>query len=197
MGARGGAAGEVSSGVQLRKLCRVLHRDLGYLFFGATVVYAVSGIAINHRNDWNPSYSISRQERPLPDVGTNQPLARAHATNLLAQAGVTGKYQNHYSPAAGQVRVFFEGGNATLDRSAGTLVVESVKRRPLLHTLNKLHYNPGVWWTWFADVFSGALLVVAVTGLFLLRGHHGIRRRGGMLVALGILGPTVLVCFYL
>jgi hypothetical protein len=187
----------VISGVQFRKLCRVLHRDLGYVFFGATVVYAVSGIAINHRNDWNPSYSITREERPLPAAGTNQPLTRAHATNLLAQVGVTGKYQNHYAPAAGQVRIFFDGGNATLDRDGGTLVVESLKRRPLLHTFNKLHYNPGVWWTWFADIFSGALLVVAVTGLFLLRGHHGITRRGGVLVALGLLGPAVLVYFYL
>lgn len=183
--------------VLIRKLCRVLHRDLGYLFFGATVVYAVSGIAINHRNDWNPSYTISREERPLADAGTNQPFTRGHATNLLAQAGVTGRYQNHYSPAAGQVRIFFDGGNATLDRAADTLVVESVKRRPLLHTFNKLHYNPGNWWTWFADVFSGALLLVAVTGLFLLRGHHGITRRGGVLVAAGILGPAVLVYFYL
>ncbi len=180
-----------------RGVVRVLHRDLGYLFFGATVIYAVSGIAINHRNDWNPSYSIARDEQPLPAVGTNQPLTRADATNVLAQVGVTAKYQNHYSPAADQVRIFFEGGNATLERGKGMVVVESVKRRPLLHTFNKLHYNPGVWWTWFADVFSGALLVVAVTGLFLLRGHHGITRRGGVLVAIGIIGPAALVYFYL
>ncbi len=180
-----------------RGVARVLHRDLGYLFFGATVVYSMSGIAINHRNDWNPSYSIARQERPLPSAGTNQPLTRANATNVLAQVGVAGKYQNHYSPAAGQVRIFFEGGNATLDRAAGTVIVESVARRPLLHTFNKLHYNPGRWWTWFADIFSGALLVVALTGLFLLRGHHGITRRGGVLVAIGILGPAVLVYLYL
>lgn len=192
-----GKGREVIPSFHWRKLVRVLHRDLGYLFFGATVVYAVSGIAINHRNDWNPNYSISREERPLPEVGTNQPLTRAHATNLLAQAGITSKYQNHYSPATGQWRVFFEGGNVTVDPATGTLVIESLKRRPLLHTFNKLHYNPGVWWTWFADVFSGALLVVAVTGLFLLRGYQGITKRGGVLVAIGIVGPAVLVYFYL
>lgn len=189
--------GIVFTSVQLRKLCRVLHRDLGYLFFGATVIYAVSGVAINHRHHWNPSYSIAHRQMSLPDVGTNQPLAHAHATNLLAQAGVTGKYQNHYSPAAGQVRIFFQGGNATVDRAAGTLLVEELQRRPLLHTFNKLHYNPGRWWTWFADAYSVALLIVAVTGLFLLRGHHGITRRGGVLTAIGILLPAVLVYFYL
>ncbi len=180
-----------------RGLVRVLHRDLGYLFFGATVVYAVSGLAINHRNDWNPSYSIIREERPLPAAGTNQPLTRADATNVLAQAGVAAKYQNHYAPTTNEVRVFFDGGNATLERAKGIVVIETVKRRPLLHTFNKLHYNPGRWWTWFADLFSAALLMVAVTGLFLLRGHHGITRRGGVLVAIGTIGPAILIYFYL
>ena len=180
-----------------RGIFRVLHRDLGYLFFGATVIYAVSGIAINHRNHWNPSYSIHREELPLPAAGTNQPLTRADATNVLGQVGVREAYQNHYSPEPGQVRIFFQGGNATVNRSAGTVVVESIQRRPLLHTFNKLHYNPGLWWTWFADAYSVALLLLAVTGLFLLRGHHGITRRGGLLTAIGILLPAVLVYFYL
>ncbi|MGC3960051.1 MAG: PepSY-associated TM helix domain-containing protein [Verrucomicrobiota bacterium] len=180
-----------------RGVVRWLHRDLGYLFFGATVIYAVSGIAINHRNDWNPSYSISREEHPLPAVGTNQPLSRANATNLLAQVGIESKYQNHYSPAESQVRIFFEGGNATIERDKDRVIVESLKRRPLLHTFNKLHYNPGRWWTWYSDIFSGALLVVAITGLFLLRGYHGITRRGGVLVAIGILIPGLLVYLYL
>ena len=155
------------------------------------------GIAINHRNDWNPSYTVSRVERPLPDAGTNQPITRADAGKVLELLGVGSRYLNHYSPAPGQTRIFFDGGNVTCDRNTSVAVVESLKRRPLLHTFNKLHYNPGPWWTWFADIFSGALLVVAITGLFLLRGHHGITRRGGLLVALGILGPAVLVFFYL
>ncbi|MCS7091515.1 MAG: PepSY-associated TM helix domain-containing protein [Verrucomicrobiota bacterium] len=182
---------------QVRRLCRVLHRDLGYLFFGATVIYAVSGIAINHRGDWNPSYSITRLEWPLPGLGTNQPLTRAHAAMLLAEAGITAKYQNHYSPAADQVRIFFEGGKVTLDRTTGKMVIEMVKRRPLLHTFNTLHYNPGRWWTWYADLYSIALLIVAVTGLFLLRGRQGITGRGGLLVGLGILVPGVLAWLYL
>jgi hypothetical protein len=197
MGAYQGKGEPLISVVKIRQFCRVLHRDLGYLFFGATVVYAVSGIAINHRNDWNPSYSISRRELPLPDIGSNQTLTRVQAANLLAQVGVAGRYQNHYAPAAGQVKIFFEGGSALINRAADTLVVETIQRRPLLHAFNKLHYNPGWWWTWFADLFSAALLIVAVTGLFLLRGYHGVTRRGGALVAIGILIPSTLIYFYL
>jgi len=183
--------------VNWRRWFHVIHRDLGYLFFGATVVYAVSGLAIDHRNDWNPSYSISRRELTVPAPGREKSFTRQDATNLLAQTGVEGTYQKHYSPVEGQVKIFFEGGSVVLERDTGKLVVETLKHRPLLHTFNRLHYNPGRWWTWFADTYSVALLLLAVSGLFLLRGHHGITQRGGVLVLIGIVVPTFLVLHYL
>lgn len=193
----GNQAAAAVSAASWRKWLRILHRDLGYLFFGATVIYAVSGLAINHRNDWNPNYSIARRESRVAPPGTDRPFTRQDALALLATNGIAAAYQKHYFPVEGQVKVFFEGGSLVLERASGQLVMETLKRRPLLHTFNRLHYNPGRWWTWFADVFSVALLVVAVTGLFLLRGHHGITRRGGLLVAIGVLGPAALVFFYL
>jgi uncharacterized protein len=181
---------------QFRRLCRFLHRDLGYLFFGATIAYCVSGLALNHLRDWNPNYSISRRETTVSVPGADQPFRKDDALAALTQAGIRNKYLNHYSPAPGQLRIFFDGGNATLDRASGSAVIETVTRRPVLYLFNKLHYNPGRWWTWFADVFTVALLVIAVTGLFLLRGRQGITRRGGVLVLIGILVPAVLVLLY-
>jgi hypothetical protein len=179
-----------------RKGCHVLHRDLGYLFFGVTVVYACSGLALNHRKDWNPNYSISRREIAVPVTAPEKDFTRQDATQLLALAAVEGAYQKHYSPAEGQVKIFFEGGSLVWERETGRGVVETLKRRPLLHTFNRLHFNPGRWWTWFADSYCVALLLLAGSGLFLLRGYHGITRRGGVLVAVGILIPAVLVDCY-
>jgi hypothetical protein len=34
--------------MRLRRLITATHRDLGYFFAGLTVIYAVSGIAVNH-----------------------------------------------------------------------------------------------------------------------------------------------------
>ena len=95
------------------------------------------------------------------------------------------------------MKIFFTGGSVVLDRATGKLVVETLKRRPLLHTFNRLHYNPGRWWTWFADTYCVALLLLAISGLFLLRGHHGITRRGGVLTLIGIVVPAILVLCYL
>ena len=44
--------------MNLSKLNRVSHRDIGYLIAGLTIIYALSGIALNHKNDWNPNYIL-------------------------------------------------------------------------------------------------------------------------------------------
>lgn len=182
--------------IRWRRLARALHRDLGYLFFGLTIVYAVSGIALNHRGHWNPSYSIRTftvRVDPVPEGRISGEEAKA----LLGQHGLGAGFKRHFEPSAGSVRFFFRDGSATLDRATGELAVEEVKRRPILHTWNTLHYNPGRWWIWFADAFAVALIILAVTGLFILRGKHGITRRGGILVLLGILIPGAFVVLFL
>jgi hypothetical protein len=53
-----------------RPWLRALHRDAGYLVVGLTVVYAVSGLAVNHIDDWNANYveyERLHQLGPLPD----------------------------------------------------------------------------------------------------------------------------------
>ena len=49
-----------------RKWNRVVHRDFGYLFLGMTIIYALSGIAINHIKDWNPNYVLYTEEIQVP-----------------------------------------------------------------------------------------------------------------------------------
>ena len=44
--------------MKVRKLLRILHRDFGYFIVGMTLVYALSGIYLNHRHDFNPDYKI-------------------------------------------------------------------------------------------------------------------------------------------
>ncbi|MEE9311274.1 MAG: PepSY-associated TM helix domain-containing protein [Planctomycetota bacterium] len=50
---------------------RGVHRDAGFLVVGFTLIYALSGLAVNHVNDWNPSFSaysrVVEISRPLPE----------------------------------------------------------------------------------------------------------------------------------
>ena len=72
---------------------------------------------------------------------------------------------------------------------------ESVKKRPLLSVMNRLHYNPGRWWTVFSDVFAGSLVLITLTGLVMVHGGKGLWGRGGIELVAGILFPLLFIVF--
>ena len=56
-----------------RRLNNIVHRDLGYLAVGLTIVYGISGLAVNHKADWNPSYRVRKTvERIEPITATTR-----------------------------------------------------------------------------------------------------------------------------
>ncbi len=180
-----------------RKWNRAVHRDLGYIFFAMTVIYALSGIAVNHIKDWNPNYDISVQNIQIHAPHEIAEIDKNEVLKILAQFGEEDHYKKHYFPSNYQLKVFLTGGNVTIDLDSGSAVLEKVNRRPIFHAVNYLHYNPGRWWTLFSDIFAGALIFLAFTGLFILKGKNGITRRGAILTAIGIILPLIyLVLFY-
>lgn len=180
-----------------RRLFRILHRDLGYLLFGVTIIYSISGLALNHMNDWNPSYVISHESYSVELSRHEGNWSREQILKILDTTGIKATYKKHYQQSKNVVRIFLKGGSATLNLTDNTLLFEWVKRRPLFFSANKLHYNPNRLWTVFSDFFAVGLIVISVTGLFILKGRHGITRRGGILVLLGLLVPGIIAYFSL
>jgi hypothetical protein len=84
-----------------------------------------------------------------------------------------------------------------VDLETGKGVLEKLKRRPLFYEINKLHYNPKRLWTWFSDVFCVALILVVVTGLFIIKGKRGITGRGALLTGVGAVVPLLVWLAYL
>jgi uncharacterized protein len=184
---------------QWRKWFRVVHRDFGYLFFGLTLVYSLSGIALNHLDDWNSNYVIIRKEITLENPGRiYRGITKSEVKDLMEELGQGSSYKNHYFPESSQLKVFLKGGSVIIDTETGNGLLEKVTRRPLFREMNYLHYNPQESWTWVSDVFAGALIILAVTGLFLVRGAKGITGRGAWLTILGIAVPVIflLIFFY-
>jgi hypothetical protein len=184
-------------GFKWRKWNNILHRDIGYLIFGMTLVYAVSGIALNHMRDWNPNYIITHREVAWDGGVPADPVSEAQVRSFLEKIGENKGYKSHYSPQPGQFKIWLNGGSVLLDRSTGTGYAEHIKRRPVFFEVNWLHYNPRVLWTWFSDIYSGALILVAITGLFVLKGRKGITGRGAWLTGIGVLIPVVFLMIYL
>ncbi len=179
-----------------RKWNRAIHRDLGYVFFALTVIYSISGIAVNHINDWNPNYKISYEEIYY-DIGDKSNIDKTRVLEFLKTINEDDNYKKHYFPSSTELKIFIDGGNILIDLETDEGYIEIIKRRPLLHAVNYLHYNPGKWWTWASDIFAGALIILAFTGLFIIRGKNGIKRRGAILTIVGIILPLIyLMLFY-
>jgi len=176
-----------------RKWFRIIHRDFGYLFFGMTIIYAVSGIALNHIDDWNPNYVITAKE-----INFDMPskIDKAEVMKMLKSIDEENNYKNFYFPGNNRVKIFLQDGSIIADLTSGEALMEKVKRRPIFREMNYLHYNPIKWFTWFSDLFSGALILLAITGLFLLKGIKGIKGRGAWLTILGIIIPIVFLIIY-
>ena len=81
----------------------------------------------------------------------------------------------------------------TRARASGHAVYESIRKRPVLSSLNRLHYNPSRWWTVFSDVFLAGLIVIVLSGLVMMRGPKGLRGRGGVELIAGILIPLLFI----
>ena len=178
-----------------RPWLRAFHRDLGYLAVGLTIIYALSGLAVNHIADWDPNFANYERtyqvEAPLP--GDEQEAAQV----VLTELGVTEEPVDVYSPADGELEITLENSTLFVATQTGKVYEEGQKERFFLRAANWLHLNRGKKaWTYFADGYAGLLLFLAISGLFMLPGRKGLLGRGAVFVLLGIAIPVGYLTYF-
>ena len=188
-GAPGGdAAAPRSRSYSWRRVLRALHRDVGYLVAGLTVVYAISGVAVNHIRDWNPSWRISREEvrfAPLP-VTDRETMA----SELVRVLELPGPPRTSFRRSPAEIELFYDGWTVEANVETGVALTTRPRERAVLFDANFLHLNhPKGAWTWIADVFAVLLGGLALSGLFMIKGRLGLAGRGKWLLAAGLLLP--------
>lgn len=181
---------------RLRRWLRAAHRDIGYLGVGLTVVYALSGIAVNHIEDWEPNQTTVTGELPLeaPAQASDQELA------ALVSSKVLGSEAQVDPDTLYRVDALLEFQSADtrfqVDNEAQTIRFERDEDRFFLKTANWLHLNRGKKaWTFIADTYAVALLFLALSGLWMIPGKRGLWGRGIILVAIGAAVPVAYVHF--
>lgn len=174
---------------------RATHRDLGYFASSLLIAYCVSGVALNHIDTWNPDFQIEKRTLSLPTVGWPNELGGPEIRSLSALVGETA-HRFYDVPAASQVKIYYKDAtfHARLDEGIGTY--ERISRRPLFYQVNVLHRNSFKPWKWAADLFAIVLILINLTGLFILKGKNGLSVRGKWLVAAGALPPAVALLLY-
>ena len=167
------------------------HRDVGYLTVALTLAYAISGLAVNHIASWNPNYSKVKEVRQI------QPLSRTDSTEVLvrsaqAQLKPEGKFKSAFQPDDDTLQLYYDRTTYAVDLPTGKVLVEAVRPRPVLYAMNQLHLNaPKRLWTLIADLYAVALIVLAGTGLFIIKGPKGFFGRGLWLTGAGAAVPVL------
>lgn len=182
------AAVRVKRPFQLRAWVRAVHRDAGYFGVGLTLVYALSGLAVNHVADWDPSFRQVSKTHQLP--GPLPTDAEASGKQVLRMLDIHETPREVYAAGDDSVDIVFDRRTLHVTPSTGKVLEEGQSPRLLLRTANWLHLNRGKKaWTYVADTYAVILLYLAISGLFMIPGRKGLLGRGALIAALGAAVP--------
>jgi len=178
--------------MKLRRIIRVIHRDLGFFVVGITLVYGFSGIILNHLGTQDPAFRKEEKTIQLPAYLTESELSAVWLAdeNLPPLKRISRLDEN-------RSRLLLEGGIGIYHSSSGSLSYEIYKKRVLIYWMNRLHYNKVKGWSPVADFFAGALILLAITGLFMVKGKRGIGGTGKWYLIIGILIPILFGILFL
>ncbi len=178
-------------GGRVRIWLRAIHRDVGYSAVGLTVVYAASGIAVNHVADWDANFT---RTTATYELGVPLPDDDAAASKLIVQKLGIRETPKEVYREGDQIELLFEQRTLHAVSATGHIVDEAQKARTFFRVANWLHLNRGKKaWTYFADGYAVALLFLALSGMFMLPGRRGILGRGAVFVLIGAALPILYV----
>ncbi len=179
------------SSKSFRKWLRIIHRDLGYVMVGITIIYGVSGYVLNHMDGKDPAYETIEGIIMLP-AGLSEAQVKeswALQSDLPALKRILPIDQEHY-------RLMLDGGIGIYQSNDGEVVYEQHIKKPFIYFINKLHYNKVGGWTIMGDIFAFTLIFFAISGLFMVKGPKGLAGRGKWYLLIGLTIPIVYM-FYL
>lgn len=182
---------------KIRIFLRKWHRDIGFFISGLTIIYAISGVAVNHIDDWNPSYTITKEmlkADSIPQALWNDPAIDSIVTARLKVE----KPKEVFWESDEKVRFFYEGETIDFNLATGEMVIETTKGKPVLKEVNFLHLNkPKKVWTWVADIFAVLLAFLAISGVIMVKGKNGFGGKGKWIFIAGLLIPVIFWFLYL
>lgn len=173
------------------------------------LVFAITGITLNHAGDIPSKPVVQAQTRTMPET-----VARALATapdldrqplpaevsrwaDATFNTRTVGR-EAEWSPDDVYVAMPRPGGDATLtiDRVTREVTHEDAWRGWVAY-FNDLHKgrNTGAWWAWFIDLFAVASIVFSLTGFVLLWLKAGPRPSTWPLIGVGIVAPALVALF--
>lgn len=179
------------------KLNRSLHRDIGYFCIGLTLVFAISGIALNHVEDWNPNYEVSHEIKILNGLANKLETLEFEAW-LVTKLELNVDIKARFWETPDTYKLFTKQDHTLIiTPSKNQVVIQQIKPRLLLRSFNFLHLNEArKAWTYFSDFYALLLIYLALSALFMVKGKKGVWGKRGLLVIAGIAIPASFILSY-
>lgn len=170
----------------IKKWLRIIHRDLGFFMVGVCLIYAISGILLNHMNGKDPAYKSVEETLSIEKGLNGEELTKIwnQKEKLPSLKKVLQTDNNQYS-------IMLDGGIGVYNSSTGELKYEHHSKQQLIYWINKLHYNKVNGWSFMADFFAISLIFFAVSGLFIVSKKNGIKGNGKWYLIAGICIPII------
>ena len=179
-----------------RPWLRAMHRDIGYIAVGLTFVYALSGLAVNHLTDWSDGDASFKTYSTSHEMGRLSGEDQAIADDLRRRLAIKETPREIYRQSPDELDIIFDKRSLHANTTTGHVVDEGQKPRFILRVANWLHLNRGKKaWTYVADGYAASLMILALSGMFMIAGKKGLLGRGAVLVGLGIAVPVLYVTF--
>ena len=177
---------------------RNIHRDVAYFYVGLIIAFSFSGIILNHRQDWYPmDYSYETKEVLLKIPTDKSKLdSKEYIEGISKEWGLAEDYDGHRI-RENELRIFFKD-NVILDADivSGKGTLEYKRKVPFLGHTMYLHKSTNSFWIWYSDIFGVAMLVIAITGMFLVRGKNSFKQRGWKLALAGLIFPLIFLFIF-
>jgi hypothetical protein len=169
---------------------RNTHRDLAYFFLGLIIAFAFSGIFLNHRQQMSPRrYTYEIKPITITPIGKDS-INDAYIEQFTLANGINDALRR-FQVNENSLRISYTTNDVEIDISTGQGKITTYKTIPILGQMTQLHVDTSKWWIYYSDAFGVAMLIIAVTGMFIEKGKNSFRSRGWKLALLGLIFPLI------
>jgi hypothetical protein len=174
--------------MKIRYWLRVVHRDLGFLVVGISLVYGISGIYLNHLDGRDPAFRTEEGSLQLSsDLTLSELEAAWNERDDLPPLKKILRIDETHS------RLMLDGGIGVYNSADGRIDYERHTKRIFVYWINRLHYSKVKHWSPVADFYAVSLIFLAVSGVVIVRGKRGLAGVGKWYLIAGLLAPVVYV----
>ncbi|BFT31701.1 PepSY-associated TM helix domain-containing protein [Alteromonas sp. D210916BOD_24] len=189
---------------------RQWHWISGAVCLVGMLLFAVTGITLNHAADIPANRTVTSTQTSLPQTALDKLVSleagdiqipgelvvfMQSVEGITVPSSVMGEWDGveFYAAWPGPG----EDSWIAVDAELGTVTFESIDRGWISY-FNDLHKgrNTGNAWRWFIDIFAVTCIIFSVTGLQLLMRHSKTRTSTWPITMLGVLIPFVIILLF-